>query len=72
MLTEIKNIKKTLIIKQMEKETYIKTGLIPSAFSLPINHIKINNKIYFDFDLLNKEYNKYIKQLKLIEHGNNR
>tara|TARA_S200002703_G_scaffold148661_1_gene145555 strand:- start:293 stop:463 length:171 start_codon:yes stop_codon:yes gene_type:complete len=56
----------------MEKETYIKTGLIPSAFSLPINHIKINNKIYFDFDLLNKEYNKYIKQLKLIEHGNNR
>tara|TARA_R100000654_G_scaffold44997_1_gene71125 strand:+ start:2639 stop:2806 length:168 start_codon:yes stop_codon:yes gene_type:complete len=46
----------------MKKETYIKTGLIPSAFSLPINHIKINNKIYFDFDLL----------IKIIENENNR
>jgi len=45
---------------------------IPSALSLPVYYIKKDNKIYFDFDLLNKEYNKQIKQLKEIEHENNR
>ncbi len=40
---------------------------IPSALSLSVYYTKKDNKIYFDFDLLNKEYNKQIKQLKTIE-----
>ena len=47
-------------------------NFIPSALSLPVYHTKKDNKIYFDFDLLNKEYNKQIKQLKTIENENNR
>jgi len=47
-------------------------NFIPSSLSLPVYYTKQNNKIYFDFDLLNKEYNKQIKQLKTIEHENNR
>jgi hypothetical protein len=49
-------------IKLMKNKNFI-----PSALSLPVYYIKQNNKIYFDFDLLNKEYNKQIKQLKTIE-----
>ena len=47
-------------------------SFIPSALSLPVYYTKKDNKIYFDFDLLNKEYNKQIKQLKTIENENNR
>jgi hypothetical protein len=47
-------------------------SFIPSALSLPVYYTKKDNKIYFDFDLLNKEYNKQIKQLRTIEHENNR
>ena len=40
---------------------------IPSALSLPVYYTEKDNKIYFDFDLLNQEYNKQIEQLKRIE-----
>ena len=42
-------------------------NFIPSALSLPVYYTKKDNKIYFDFDLLNQEYNKQIKELKRIE-----
>ena len=47
-------------------------NFIPSALSLPVYYIKKDNKIYFDFDLLNKEYNKQIKQLKTIQQEQNK
>lgn len=50
----------------------INKNFIPSALSLPVYYTKKDNKIYFDFDLLNQEYNKQIKQLRTIEHENNR
>ena len=50
----------------------INKNFIPSALSLPVYYTKKDNKKYFDFDLLNQEYNKQIKQLRTIEHENNR
>ena len=46
-------------------------NFIPSALSLPVYYTKKDNKIYFDFDLLNEQYNKQIKQLKTIEQQQN-
>tara|TARA_Y100000401_G_C8299505_1_gene213221 strand:- start:534 stop:704 length:171 start_codon:yes stop_codon:yes gene_type:complete len=55
----------------MDKSNYIKTGLIPSAFSMPVYHTIVDDKIYFDFDRLDEIYRLHIQELKIIEHENN-
>ncbi len=55
----------------MENSNYINTGFVPSAFSMPVYHTIVDDKIYFDFDRLDEIYRHHIEQLKIIEHGNN-
>ena len=74
--TIIYNLIYYVLYSMHENNTNIKLmknkNFIPSALSLPVYYTKKDNKIYFDFDLLNKEYNKQIKQLKIIENENRR
>ena len=56
----------------MDNSNYIKTGLIPSAFSMPVYHTIVDDKIYFDFDRLDEMYRLHVQQLKIIETENNK